>query len=52
MDRSTWARWPFDANGEAPEQDRQAVEAAGLPVVQPDVAGRSDVVLASRDFRL
>jgi hypothetical protein len=37
---------------EAPEQHRQAVEAVGLPVVQPDVAGRSDVVLASRDFRL
>ena len=39
-------------NGEAPEQERQAVEVAGLAVVQPYVAGRSDVFLASRDFRL
>ena len=45
-------RSPFDANGEAPEQERQAVEVAGLAVVQPYVAGRSDVFLASRDFRL
>ena len=45
-------RPPFDANGEAPEQERQAVEVAGLAVVQPYVAGRSDVFLASREFRL
>jgi hypothetical protein len=45
-------RSPFDANGEAPEQERQAIEVAGLAVVQPYVAGRSDVFLASRDFRL
>jgi len=46
---STFARISPSVHGEAPEQDQQAIEVAGLLVVQPDVAGRSTRKFRFRD---